>query len=99
MKESGNIRNSWTKAIEKTVRKFCTTASRIKKDAVRSVKAANIAIGISAITIGKMKLEQLKKKLPNINISIDYVERQFAVGTWYSYDGRRTALNISGWWK
>ena len=72
MKESGNIRNSWTKAIEKTVRKFCTTASRIKKDAVRSVKAANIAIGISAITIGKMKLEQLKKKLPNINISIDY---------------------------
>ena len=40
MKESGNIRNSWTKAIEKTVRKFCTTASRIKKDAVRSVKAA-----------------------------------------------------------
>ena len=76
MKESGNIRNSWTKAIEKTVRKFCTTASRIKKDAVRSVKAANIAIGISAITIGKMKLEQLKKKLPNINISIDYT------GTW-----------------
>ena len=72
MKESGNIRNSWTKAIEKTVRKFCTTASRIKKDAVKSVKAANIAIGISAITIGKMKLEQLKKKLPNINISIDY---------------------------
>ena len=67
MKESGNIRNSWTKAIEKTVRKFCTTASRIKKDAVKSVKAANIAIGISAITIGKMKLEQLKKKLPNIN--------------------------------
>lgn len=62
MKESGNIRNSWTKAIEKTVRKFCTTASRIKKDAVKSVKAANIAIGISAITIGKMKLEQLKKK-------------------------------------
>ena len=76
MKESGNIRNSWTKAIEKTVRKFCTTASRIKKDAVRSVKAANIAIGISVITIGKMKLEQLKKKLPNINISIDYT------GTW-----------------
>ena len=76
MKESGNIRNSWTKAIEKTVRKFCTTANRIKKDAVRSVKAANIAIGISAITIGKMKLEQLKKKLPNINISIDYT------GTW-----------------
>ena len=76
MKESGNIRNSWTKAIEKTVRKFCTTASRIKKDAVKSVKAANIAIGISAITIGKMKLEQLKKKLPNINISIDYT------GTW-----------------
>ena len=76
MKESGNIRNLWTKAIEKTVRKFCTTASRIKKDAVRSVKAANIAIGISAITIGKMKLEQLKKKLPNINISIDYT------GTW-----------------
>ena len=89
MKESGNIRNSWTKAIEKTVRKFCTTASRIKKDAVKSVKAANIAIGISAITIGKMKLEQLKKN----------VERQFAVGTWYSYDGRRTALNISRWWK
>ena len=76
MKESGNIRNLWTKAIEKTVRKFCTTASRIKKDAVKSVKAANIAIGISAITIGKMKLEQLKKKLPNINISIDYT------GTW-----------------
>ena len=76
MKESGNIRNSWTKAIEKTVRKFCTTANRIKKDAVKSVKAANIAIGISAITIGKMKLEQLKKKLPNINISIDYT------GTW-----------------
>ena len=62
MKESGNIRNSWTKAIEKTVRKFCTTANRIKKDAVKSVKAANIAIGISAITIGKMKLEQLKKE-------------------------------------
>ena len=86
MKESGNIRNSWTKAIEKTVRKFCTTASRIKKDAVKSVKAANIAIGISAITIGKMKLEQLKKKLPNINISIDYT------GTWkellYSGSGR-----------
>ena len=58
--------------MEKTVKHFCTTASRIKKDAVRSVKAANIAIGISAITIGKMKLEQLKKKLPNINISIDY---------------------------
>ena len=76
MKESGNIRNSWTKAIEKTVRKFCTTANRIKKDAVKSVKAANIAIGISAITIGKMKLEQLKKKLSNINISIDYT------GTW-----------------
>lgn len=76
MKESGNIRNSWTKAIEKTVRKFCTTANRIKKDAVKSVKAANIAIGISTITIGKMKLEQLKKKLPNINISIDYT------GTW-----------------
>ena len=76
MKETGNIRNSWTKAIEKTVRKFCTTANRIKKDAVKSVKAANIAIGISAITIGKMKLEQLKKKLPNINISIDYT------GTW-----------------
>ena len=76
MKESGNIRNSWTKAIEKTVRKFCTTANRIKKDAVKSVKAANIAIGISAIPIGKMKLEQLKKKLPNINISIDYT------GTW-----------------
>ena len=62
--------------MEKTVKHFCTTASRIKKDAVRSVKAANIAIGISAITIGKMKLEQLKKKLPNINISIDYT------GTW-----------------
>ena len=62
--------------MEKTVKHFCTTAKRIKKDAVRSVKAANIAIGISAITIGKMKLEQLKKKLPNINISIDYT------GTW-----------------
>ena len=102
MKESGNIRNSWTKAIEKTVRKFCTTANRIKKDAVKSVKAANIAIGISAIPIGKMKLEQLKKKLPNINISIDYTRTwkdSLQLGTWYSYDGRRTALNISGWWK
>ena len=76
LKEAGNIWNSWTKGMEKTVKHFCTTASRIKKDAVRSVKAANIAIGISAITIGKMKLEQLKKKLPNINISIDYT------GTW-----------------
>ncbi len=35
--------------MEKTVKHFCTTASRIKKDAVRSVKAANIAIGISAM--------------------------------------------------
>ena len=76
LKEAGNIWNSWTKGMEKTVKHFCTTAKRIKKDAVRSVKAANIAIGISAITIGKMKLEQLKKKLPNINISIDYT------GTW-----------------
>ena len=76
LKEAGNIWNSWIKGLEKTVKHFCTTASRIKKDAVRSVKAANIAIGISAITIGKMKLEQLKKKLPNINISIDYT------GTW-----------------
>ena len=76
LKEAGNIWNSWTKGMEKTVKHFCTTAKRIKKDAVRSVKAANIAIGISAITIGKMKLEQLKKKLSNINISIDYT------GTW-----------------
>ncbi len=82
MKESGNIRNSWTKAIEKTVRKFCTTANRIKKDAVKSVKAANIAIGISTITIGKMKLEQLKKKLPNINISIDYTGTGKTVCSW-----------------
>ena len=75
MKESGNIRNSWTKAIEKTVRKFCTTASRIKKDAVRSVKAANIAIGISAITIGKMKLEQLKRNFL-ISISVLIIQER-----------------------
>lgn len=82
MKESGNIRNSWTKAIEKTVRKFCTTASRIKKDAVKSVKAANIAIGISAITIGKMKLEQLKRNFL-ISISVLIIqERGKTVCSW-----------------
>ena len=31
--------------MEKTVKHFCTTAKRIKKDAVRSVKAANIVTG------------------------------------------------------
>ena len=82
MKESGNIRNSWTKAIEKTVRKFCTTANRIKKDAVKSVKAANIAIGISAITIGKMKLEQLKRNFL-ISISVLIIrERGKTVCSW-----------------
>ena len=39
---------------------------------VRAFSVLGKLSGISAITIGKMKLEQLKKKLPNINISIDY---------------------------
>ena len=56
MKESGNIRNSWTKAIEKTVRKFCTTASRIKKDAVKSVKSNNTTVA----TVKKVKTNQYK---------------------------------------
>ena len=43
---------------------------------VRAFSVLGKLSGISAITIGKMKLEQLKKKLPNINISIDYT------GTW-----------------
>lgn len=31
LKEAGNIWNSWTKGMEKTVKHFCTTANRIKK--------------------------------------------------------------------
>ena len=38
LKEAGNIWNSWTKGMEKTVKHFCTTAKRIKKDAVRYVE-------------------------------------------------------------
>ena len=32
LKEAGNILNSWTKGMEKTVKHFCMTANHIKKD-------------------------------------------------------------------
>ena len=39
LKEAGNILNSWTKGMEKTVKHFCTTANRIKKDSAEFIKS------------------------------------------------------------
>ena len=39
LKEAGNILDSWTKGMEKTVKHFCTTANRIKKDSAAFIKS------------------------------------------------------------
>ena len=54
--------------MEKTVKHFCTTASRIKKDAVEFAKQATMIAGMSAMVVTKMELQRLKEKLPNISI-------------------------------
>jgi len=38
LKEAGNVARSWTKSMENTVKKFCTTAKKIKNSAVDFVK-------------------------------------------------------------
>ena len=54
--------------MEKTVKHFCTTAKRIKKDAVEFAKQATMIAGMSAMVVTKMELQRLKEKLPNISI-------------------------------
>ena len=54
--------------MEKTVKHFCTTAKRIKKDAVEFAKQATMIAGMSAMFVTKMELQRLKEKLPNISI-------------------------------
>ena len=54
--------------MEKTVKHFCTTAKRIKKDAVEFAKQATMIAGMSAMVVTKMELQHLKEKLPNISI-------------------------------
>ena len=54
--------------MEKTVNHFCTTAKRIKKDAVEFAKQATMIAGMSAMVVTKMELQRLKEKLPNISI-------------------------------
>lgn len=39
LKEAGNILNSWTKGMERTVKHFCATAKRIKKDSADFIKS------------------------------------------------------------
>ena len=54
--------------MEKTVKHFCTTAKRIKKDAVEFARQATMIAGMSAMVVTKMELQRLKEKLPNISI-------------------------------
>ena len=54
--------------MEKTVKHFCTTAKRIRKDAVEFAKQATMIAGMSAMVVTKMELQRLKEKLPNISI-------------------------------
>ena len=54
--------------MEKTVKHFCTTTKRIKKDAVEFAKQATMIAGMSAMVVTKMELQRLKEKLPNISI-------------------------------
>ena len=54
--------------MEKTVKHFCTTAKRIKKDAVEFAKQATMIAGMSAMVVTKMELQRLKEKLPDISI-------------------------------
>ena len=54
--------------MEKTVKHFCTTAKRIRKDAVEFAKQAMMIAGMSAMVVTKMELQRLKEKLPNISI-------------------------------
>jgi len=54
LKEAGNIQNSWTKAIEHTVKHFCTTANRVLKPAVELVKKIDwkkVGITVAAVTV------------------------------------------------
>ena len=60
--------------MEKTVKHFCTTAKRIRKDAVEFAKQATMIAGMRAMVVTKMELQRLKEKL--LNISIRYT------GTW-----------------
>ena len=54
--------------MEKRVQHFCTTAKRIRKDAVEFAKQATMIAGMSAMVVTKMELQRLKEKLPNISI-------------------------------
>lgn len=42
IKEAGNIRNSWTKILEKTVKKFCTTPEKLEKQMTKDSRARNL---------------------------------------------------------
>ena len=54
--------------MEKRVQHFCTTAKRIRKDAVEFAKQATMIAGMSAMVVTKMELQRLKEKLPDISI-------------------------------
>ena len=77
--------------MEKTVKHFCTTAKRIKKDAVEFAKQATMIAGMSAMVVTKMELQRLKEKLPNISIRY--------TGTWkdslkFGFEMAATAAGI-----
>ncbi len=42
IKEAGNIWNSWTESLEKTVKKFCTTAEKLEKQLTKDSRARNL---------------------------------------------------------
>ncbi|WP_270188414.1 hypothetical protein [[Ruminococcus] lactaris] len=49
--------------MEKTVKHFCTTAKRIKKDAVEFAKQATMIAGMSAMVVTKMELQRVFRLL------------------------------------
>ena len=71
LKEAGNIWNSWTKGMEKTVKHFCTTANRIKKgtnEFLKNIDWKNLS-GLAGIfnTIGTKTWGKLINKITDNN--------------------------------
>ena len=71
LKEAGNIWNSWTKGMEKTVKHFCTTANRIKKgtnEFLKNIDQKNLS-GLAGIfnTIGTKTWGKLINKITDNN--------------------------------
>ena len=81
--------------MEKTVNHFCTTAKRIKKDAVEFAKQATMIAGMSAMVVTTIERETAEYQYPlHWNM-----ERQPQIWSWDGYDGGRDNFSIVGWRK